>query len=48
MDGKDGHGLKLEKFEPTFSSFSAIPAKIIKRILSWLVLPDAICLRSSS
>ena len=38
----------LEKCEPTFSSFSAMPAKIIKKILSWLVLPGGICLRSSS
>ena len=44
-DGKDGHGLSCE---PTFSSFSAMSAKIIEKILSWLVLPDAIFLRSSS
>ena len=27
----DGHGLKLEKVEPTFSSFDAMPAKISKK-----------------
>ena len=27
-DGEDGHGLKLEKGGPTFSSFNAMPAKI--------------------
>ena len=27
-DGKDGHGMSCE---PTFSSFSAMPAKIIKK-----------------
>ena len=26
-DGKDGHGLKLEKVGPTFSSFNSMPAK---------------------
>ena len=26
-----GHGLKLEKVEPTFSSFDAMPAKITKK-----------------
>ena len=41
MDGKDGHGLKLEKMRPTFSSFDTMPAKITK-ILPWLVLPDEI------
>ena len=30
-DGKGGHGLKLEKVGPTFSSFHAIPAKMIKK-----------------
>ena len=28
-DGKDGHGLKLVKVGPTFSSVKAIPAKNI-------------------
>ena len=32
-DGKDGHGLKLEKVRPTFSSFNVMPAKIIKKIM---------------
>ena len=41
MDGKDGHGLKLEKVEPTFSSFNAMSTKITKKIL-WLVFPDEI------
>ena len=27
----DGHGLKVEKVEPTFSSFDAMPAKITKK-----------------
>ena len=31
MDGKDGHGLKLEKVEPTFSSFNAMSTKITKK-----------------
>jgi len=31
-DGKDGHGLKLEKVWPTFSCFNAMPAKITKNI----------------
>ena len=47
MDGNDGHRLKRGKVGPTFSSFIAIPAKIINIIqknLSWLVLPDEICL----
>ena len=26
-DGKDSHGLKLEKIEPTFLSFNSMPAK---------------------
>ena len=29
-DGKNGHGLKLEKAGPTFSSLHALPAKITK------------------
>ena len=32
-DSKDGHGLKLQKVVPTFSSFNVMPAKIIKKIL---------------
>ena len=44
-DGKDGHGLKLEKIGPTFSlSFNTMLANIIKKILYWLLLPDGICL----
>ena len=42
MDGKDGHGLKLEKVEPTFLSFNAMPTKITTKIL-WLAFPDKIC-----
>ena len=38
----DGHGLKVEKVEPTFSSFDAMPAKITKK-RSCLVLSDDIC-----
>ena len=41
MDGKNGHGLELEKARPLFSSCNAIPAKITQKIL-WLVLPDKI------
>ena len=33
MDGKHGHGLKLEKAGPLFSSFNVIPAKIAQKIL---------------
>ena len=29
-DGKNGHGLKLEKAGPTFSRLHALPAKITK------------------
>ena len=32
-DGKDGHGLKLEKVGPTLSSFNAMAAKIDHKIL---------------
>ena len=32
-DGKDWHGLNLEKLEPTFSSFNALPAKLTKKLL---------------
>ena len=32
-DGKDRHGLKLEKIMPTFSSFKAMPAKLTKGIV---------------
>ena len=32
-DGKDGHGLKLEKVGPTFSCFNAMPVKIIRKII---------------
>ena len=31
MNGKDGHGSKLQKVAPTLSSFNAMPAKIIKK-----------------
>ena len=30
MDGKDGHGLKLDKIWVIFLNFNAIPAKITK------------------
>ena len=33
MDGKNGHGLKLQKAGPLFLSFNAIPAKIAQKIL---------------
>ena len=41
IDGKNGHGLKLEKAGPLFSSCNAIPTKIAPKIL-WLVLPGKI------
>ena len=33
MDGEDGHGFKLEKVGPTFSSFNGMPAKITETFL---------------
>ena len=50
MDDKDGRGLTLEKMRPTFSSFNIMPAKNHQNIkdLLWLVLPEEICLISSS
>ena len=42
------NGLKLEYAGPTFSSSNAMPGKITKKILAWLVLPVEICLISSS
>ena len=39
MNGKDGHGLKLEKIAPTFSGFNAMPAKLSKKLIL-LVLSD--------
>ena len=42
-DGKDEHGLKREKMEPTFSSFDVMPAKIIKKNIMIGALPDKIC-----
>ena len=33
LDGKDGHGLNLEKVGPTFSTLKALPAKIAKIII---------------
>jgi len=41
-EGKDGYGWKLEKIGPTFSSFSAMTAKIAKKLLRFIVLPDKI------
>jgi len=38
----DAEGRKNE------DGLGVMPAKIIKKILLWLVLPDGICLRSSS
>ena len=46
-DGKDGHGLKLEKVGLTFSSLNTLPTKITKKVL-WLLLPNEICFISSS
>ena len=46
-DGKDGHGLKLEKFGPTFSSFEAMAAKITRNVFS-LVLSDLYFLPNST
>ena len=37
-DGKDGHGLKLGKFGPTYSSFNAMPAEITKIIIMAVVV----------
>jgi len=39
-DGKDEHGLKLEKVGPTLASFNAMPAKITesKKILFLVLL----------
>ena len=31
IDGKDGHGLKLEYVGPMFSSFNAMQGKITKK-----------------
>ena len=45
-DGKDGHGLKLEKVGPPFSSFNAVAAKLTKKLF-WVVLPDVVCMISS-
>ena len=45
-DGKDGHGLKLEKVVPTFSCFNARLEKSPKTFL-WFVLHGDICLKSS-
>jgi len=51
-DGKNEHGLKLEKFGPTEKLFfqgqflMQCFAKITKKIL-WLVLSDKICFLSS-
>ena len=42
-DGKDEHGLKVEKVGPTFSSFNAMPAKLTKNIV---MVSD--CLRNLS
>ena len=42
-DGKDEHGLKLEKIGPTFqSSFNAMPAKTTLQNYHGFVLPDEI------
>ena len=46
-DGKDGHGLKLEKVGLTFSSLNTLLTKITKKVL-WLLLPNEICFISSS
>ena len=35
MDGKDGHGLKLDKVGPTFSSSNSVPLKITK---IWIII----------
>ena len=37
MDIKDGHGLKLEKVGPTFSSLNAMPVKIAITLKEHLV-----------
>ena len=46
LQGIEGHGLKLEKIGPTFSSFSAMPAEITKTIM--VSAPDEICLITST
>ena len=33
LEGKNVHGLKLKKVEPTFSSFNAITAKMTSKII---------------
>ena len=38
---------KLKQLKPTCLSFDALPTKIAKKIL-WLLLPDKICVESSS
>ena len=43
MDSKDGHGLKLEKNGPTFSSLMLCLQKS-----PWQVMPDEMCLISFS
>jgi len=48
MEGKDCRGLTLEKICPTFSRFNAVPAKATKNKFLLKVLPDEICLISSS
>ena len=37
LEGKNVHGLKLEKVVPTFSSFNAITAKMTSKIILVLV-----------
>ena len=42
-DGKDGHGLKLGKVGPTFSSFNALPAKLIPiKYFGWCSLINSV------
>ena len=46
-DGKGGHGWKLDKVKPAFKVLMPCLQKPLKKKL-WLMLPDEICLTSSS
>ena len=39
LEGKNVHGLKLEKVVPTFSSFNAITAKMTSKKIILVVVP---------
>ena len=48
LEGKNVHGLKLEKVVPTFSSFNAITAKMTSKKIILVVFLDKICLITPS